>query len=193
MNPIKIRKFENTKISDIDSDSFILIMYDSFGSISKLMNNVDDLEKRIKDSINSYKFKTLQNRFYLPLGHSIYLNYQNKNFLYTPIMWVNQDISNTLNIYNAFICCLTHLLKIKKIKNLECKTLYIVNNPDFKNIEEIQIEKATNDFYNQTLNFDHLLETLDYKENLNINSGYFNLNEQAPIYMNNEFRELSNF
>lgn len=193
MNPIKIRKFENTKLSDIDSDSFILIMSDSFGSISNLMNNVDDLEKKIKDSICSFKFKTLQNRFYLPLGHSIYLNHQNKNILYTPIMWVNQDISNTSNIYNAFICCLTHLLKIKKITNLKCKTLYIVNNPDFKSIEDVQIDQAIIDFQDQIQNSDHLLETLDYKKNIYINSGYFNLNEQAPIYMNNEFRELSNF
>ena len=108
-------------------------------------------------------------------------------------MWVNQDISNTSNIYNAISCCLSHILKINNLNNLECKTLYIISNSNFNNIEDNQINKAINDFFETYLNNKHLLETLDYKENIYINSGHFNLNEQAPIYLNNEFRELSNF
>lgn len=189
MNRIMIRNLDNFKISEIDSDSFILFMYDSFGSVTNIHDSLNGLEKKIKDTISKFKFKTLQKRNYLPLGHSIYLNYDNRNVLYTPIMWVNQDISNTSNIYNAIICCLTHLKKIKKLTNLECKKLYIVSNHHLINIEEQQINKA----FNENLDDNYLFETLDYKENIFINSSYFNLNEQAPIYLNNEFRELSNF
>ena len=79
MNRIMIRNLDNFKISDIDSDSFILFMYDSFGSITNIHNSLNELEKKIKDTISTFKFKTLQKRNYLPLGHSIYLNYDNYN------------------------------------------------------------------------------------------------------------------
>lgn len=196
MNHVMVRELNNFNISEIDSNSFVLFMYDSFGSINEIpnfRNNFKELEIKIKDLINSFKFKTLQKRFYLPLGHSIYLKYQNCNILYSPIMWVKQDISNTSNIYHAIRCCLFHLLKIKQLNKLECKTLYIISNSDLENIENNQIEKAILDFNNDISNNFNILETLDYKKNISINSSFFNLDEQAPIYLNNEFRELSNF
>ena len=106
MNQFTVRDLDANNSDIHDLNSIIIFMYDSFGNISKSDNvhkikkkiNISKLEYKIKEKINSYKFKTLQNRFYLPIGSSIYINFEGTNILYVPIMWINQDISNTNNI-----------------------------------------------------------------------------------------------
>ena len=52
-----------------------------------IITDLDLFEKELKNKIKEYKFKTFQNRNYLPIGSSIYLNYKNINIIYSPIMW----------------------------------------------------------------------------------------------------------
>lgn len=199
MNQFTLRDLDANNSDIHDLNSIIIFMYDSFGNISKSDNvhkikkkiNISKLEYKIKEKINSYKFKTLQNRFYLPIGSSIYFNFEGINILYVPIMWINQDISNTNNIYHSFKNCLKHIIKINKLNQTSINNIYINPNNNFKKIQEVQIGKAMDDL--KTINLNEIIETLDFKTNCEINIGYFDINEQSPIYQNNEFRELSNF
>ena len=199
MNQFTVRDLDANNSDIHDLNSIIIFMYDSFGNISKSDNvhkikkkiNISKLEYKIKEKINSYKFKTLQNRFYLPIGSSIYFNIEGTNILYVPIMWINQDISNTNNIYHSFKNCLKHIIKINKLNQTSINNIYINPNNNFKKIQEIQISKAMDDF--KKINIDEVIESLDFKINCEINIGYYDINEQSPIYQNNEFRELSNF
>jgi hypothetical protein len=199
MNQFIVRDLDVNNFDIHDLNSIIIFMYDSFGNISKSDNihkinkkiNINKLESKIREKINLYKFKTLQNRFYLPIGSSIYLKFDDINVLYVPIMWINQDISNTNNIYHSLKNCLKHIIKINKLNEMNINKIYVNPNENFKKIQQIQIDKALDDFKN--INLDTIIETLDFKKNCEINIGYYDINEQSPIYQNNEFRELSNF
>ena len=112
-------------------------MYDSFGNIRNIENinqfenhlDISKIESELKDKINQYKFKTLQNRNYLPISTSLLINYNNYNILYVPIMWVKQDISNTNNLYNSLMSVLIHIYKIRLLsKNEQQIKLFIYNN-----------------------------------------------------------------
>ena len=202
MKKIIIKELDNNNLKkSTDTNSFILLHYDSFGNISNMhnlleifnKNEIEELEEIIKNKINSYKFKTLQSRNYLPIGTSIYIIVNNINIIYSPIMWVNQDISNTNNIFYAMSSCLSHIYKISCItNNHSTKYLYVHKFPTIKTIEDEQISKAL-DYIQDIFDKDreHFIQSLDYKEDLTIFSGESNTSEQPPIYQNNEFRELT--
>lgn len=190
MDQIIIDDFKD--INDLDSNSYILFMYDSFGNIRNMENinqfenhiDIMKLEEEIKNKINKYKFKTLQNRNYLPISTSLLINYKNYNILYVPIMWIKQDISNTRNYYNSLMTVLIHIYKIKLLsKNDQVQKLYLTN------FDYNIVQKTIEDFKK----IDNIYDTLDYKDDIFINPGYYNLDEQPPIYQNNEFRELTNY
>jgi len=199
MDQIIINDLNNDNLNELNDTSFVLVYYDSFGNISNIKNlnylnklvNIGRLENLIKKKINTYNFKTLFNRKYLPIANSIYLNYDKINIIYVPIMWINQDVSNTNNLYNAYVSVLLHLYKIKQILGIKSKLKLFINK--LSNIkDDYHLNKAIDycqDYLNENKNF--FLETLDYKEDINIFLGNFNINEQPPIYQNNEFRELN--
>ena len=61
-----------------------------------------------------------------------------------------------------------------------------------ENIESNQIDKAINYIKDYVIeNDEYFIQSLDYKTDIFIYSGYSNISEQSPIYQNNEFRELN--
>ncbi|VVU94404.1 hypothetical protein CPAV1605_126 [seawater metagenome] len=179
-----------------DKNSYVLITNDSLGNIKNYENlnqisqhipNLDVFEKKLKEKIASYKFKTLQNRFYLPIGSSILLEYENNNLIYSPIMWVKQDISNTNNIYWSFLSTLSLILK-NNINDMESKNLIIFEQPVSPTGTE-QRAKAFEKF--NDLNNENFIESLDYKNDNTIFYKESNISEQPPFLQNNEFRELN--
>lgn len=190
MNQIIIHDLKN--LHDLDSNSYILFMYDSFGNIANIDNidrfenflNITKIETLLKNKISNYKFKTLQNRCYLPIATSILINHLNYKILYVPIMWLKQDISNTKNIYFSILSVLKHIYKINYISKNNLETKLFIHN-----LNNFDVNTVLKDFGELT----NIYETLDNKEDLFINNGYYDSGEQPPIYQNNEFRELTSY
>ncbi len=203
INIIYINLLDNIQQIDnllSDKNSFILLNNDSLGTIintdyenilNNYISNLDEFEKKLKDKISYYKFKTLQNRFYLPIGSSILLNFDEMNFIYSPIMWLKQDISNTNNIYWAFKSSLSLILKKSILEaNNEEKNILIFESPKSPTAEEQRI-KAFNEYEQDLNNKEDFKNSLDYKEDPTIFFKECNISEQPPFLQNNEFRELS--
>ncbi len=177
------------------SETYILLADDSIGNLDynnyNNINNIKGLEQNLKKKISSYKFKTLHNRYYLPIGSSLLIKYKSKNFVFSPIMWVKQDISNTNNVYYSFYAALLLIYKYS-ILNDNLKDKYIYVKPTSPNRQK-QINKAYNDFNLNIKNKSkkQFIEELDYKDDDTIFYDEVNINEQPPFLQNNEFREIS--
>ena len=202
INIIYTNLLDNEEKLDIinNPNSFVLISHDSLGTlddydcldeIKKLVNDTDNLELKIKEKIKSYKFKTLQNRNYLPIGSSILLNHQNLNLIYSPIMWVKQDISNTNNLYWSFLSSLSLILKYQLHKQNNQESNLIVLDRPLSPTSNQQRLRAFNNYESLKSNIDLFKNSLDLKDDPEIYFKECNINEQPPFLQNNEFRELS--
>jgi hypothetical protein len=186
--------YTENNISNL-SNTYILLADDSIGNLNYSnydnINDIQELEENIKKKINSYKFKTLHNRCYLPLGSSLLIKYKLKKYIFSPIMWVKQDISNTNNIYTSFYSALLLLYKYSILNNdLEDKYIYVKPSSP---IRMKQINKAYKDFNNniEKKTKKQFIEEIDFKEDDTIFFNEVNIDEQPPFLQNNEFRELS--
>jgi len=186
----------NNKNYKIRSNTYILLLHDSICNLSYLNNNsiikkyintIEILEKKIKEKISFYKFKTLHNRNHLPLGTSIHIVYNNLKIIYSPKMWIKQDISNTNNTYWSVLSGLTLIYKNCKSKDNIDILILDDNTVDSSD----QYIKAYNDF-NKNIANNNYLDKYYHSDDNNIHIGEFSINEQPPLLQNNEFRELSN-
>ena len=186
----------NNKKYKIKSNTYILLLYDSICNLSeidntsiikKYINTIEILEKKLKEKIGYYKFKTLHNRNHLPLGTSIHILYNNLKIFYSPKMWIKQDISNTNNIYWSVLSGLT--LIYKNSNNQDNIDILILDDNSNDSYDEYL--KAFNDYKKNILNKNYLNKYNHINDNY-IHVGEFSINEQPPLLQNNEFRELSN-
>jgi O-acetyl-ADP-ribose deacetylase (regulator of RNase III) len=160
--------------------------------IAKIYNEemFEKIECAVKQKIKSLGIQTALGRFRLPIGSALIITAipeTNSFIIITPIMFTNQNVSNTNNAYYAFMATLCLLKKYNNdtIHRLVCPGLCTGIGGMCPKVSAQQIYQAISDFKNyqnipiQISHFsdkdvyiteDHNHEQPNYYENLEIKS-----------------------
>uniref|UniRef100_A0A6C0H7D6 Macro domain-containing protein n=1 Tax=viral metagenome TaxID=1070528 RepID=A0A6C0H7D6_9ZZZZ len=158
------------------------------GGIDRALSTIvfPNIEPNIKNIIKSLNIKNIVGKYYLPIGSSIIIDYnQHKSLIVAPTMLLPQNVSNTKNAYYATMAILFNILENKKenINNIDILFTSLCCGYGKMNEDESikQIIQGINDYKSYS--------PLIVNNNIIIKEP--NLQQQPKIYQNTEWFNIN--